>query len=371
MRSTPLWWATSLCVFAILPISSSSFALSPKVEGSAGTSKRSITRLAKDTYLIIHPDAPDSFPQSNTLVAIGSKSVFVVDSCYLPSAAREDIAQIKRWTNKPVRFLVNTHEHLDHNMGNGEYAAAFPGLKIISHSQTRYLMNGFLPPLVKNFNKRTEDLRQIAKTGIKDGEKIDEDLRKQYETVVGGRSAVYEEFSKWKLVLPNTIVDTRRTFDIGGRSVVVQFLGRGNTAGDLVISLPKDRIVATGDLVDYPVPYLGGGFPVEEIVTLGKLAQMNAKLYVPGHGAAFHGTGFIQTEREFLKQVVKAVQEAVFVVGGGGKKLEKVRAIVMKKLDIPLWTKRFGDSDKDSNEMFATFSLPGAIEAAYADIWRK
>ena len=58
---------------------------------------------------------------------IGERAVLVVDSCcLLPSTARQDIEQIKQWTNKPVTYLVNTHWHFDHTMGNASYATAFP-----------------------------------------------------------------------------------------------------------------------------------------------------------------------------------------------------------------------------------------------------
>src|SRR5688500_11975202 len=73
---------------------------------TAFTRERTVTRLAEGVYAIRHADAPDEFPQSNTLVVIGSREVLVVDSCYMPSSAREDIAQIRKWTDKPVRYLV-------------------------------------------------------------------------------------------------------------------------------------------------------------------------------------------------------------------------------------------------------------------------
>ncbi|MCI0352946.1 MAG: MBL fold metallo-hydrolase, partial [Acidobacteriales bacterium] len=85
---------------------------------SSSTKQRTVTQLAEGIYEIRHPDAPDQFPQSNTTVIIGDRDVLVVDSCYLPSAAREDIAQIKKWTSKPLRYLVNNHWHFDHTMGN-------------------------------------------------------------------------------------------------------------------------------------------------------------------------------------------------------------------------------------------------------------
>src|SRR4051812_31383083 len=78
---------------------------------SVTTKERTNTKLADGIYEIRHPDAPDGFPQSNTTVIIGDRDVLVVDSCLLPSTTREDIAQIRKWTNKPVTYLLNTHWH--------------------------------------------------------------------------------------------------------------------------------------------------------------------------------------------------------------------------------------------------------------------
>src|SRR3954469_18982000 len=84
---------------------------------STETKERTTSKLADGIYEIRHPDAPDSFPQSNTTVIIGEKSVLVVDSCLLPSTTRQDIEQIRKWTDKPVTYLLNTHWHFDHTLG--------------------------------------------------------------------------------------------------------------------------------------------------------------------------------------------------------------------------------------------------------------
>jgi cyclase len=107
---------------------------------SVNTTQRTTTKLAEGVYVIRHKDAPDTFPQGNTVVVIGENGVLVVDSCYLPSTAREDIAQIRQWTNKPVRYVLNTHWHQDHNYGNAAYAEAFPGVAIIAQTQTAKMM---------------------------------------------------------------------------------------------------------------------------------------------------------------------------------------------------------------------------------------
>jgi hypothetical protein len=94
------------------------FAQSPLLADSVTAKERTVTKLAEGVYEIRHKDPPDHFSQGNTVVIIGDIGVLVVDSCYLPSSAREDIAQIRQWTNKPIRYLLNTHWHSDHNFGN-------------------------------------------------------------------------------------------------------------------------------------------------------------------------------------------------------------------------------------------------------------
>lgn len=108
------------------------------------TKDRTVTTVAPGVYMIRHKDAPNGIPNGNTEVIIGEREVLVVDSCYLASEAKQDIAQIRAWTDKPVRYLVNTHWHNDHTMGNTTYAAAFPDVSIVAHSETRTMMKGYL-----------------------------------------------------------------------------------------------------------------------------------------------------------------------------------------------------------------------------------
>ena len=96
-----------------------------------------VERLADGVYAIIHDDATDQWPHGNTGVVVSDDGVLVVDATYLPSRARADIALIRRLTDRPVRYLVNTHWHMDHTHGNEAYRDAFPGLTIVTERQTR------------------------------------------------------------------------------------------------------------------------------------------------------------------------------------------------------------------------------------------
>src|SRR5215468_6721866 len=113
---------------------------------AAEESPRKVTKLADGIYAIEHPGhRQDGLFSGNTTVIIGARQVFVVDSAYLPSVTREDIAQIRQWTNKPVTFVLNTHFHNDHNLGNSLYVDAFPAVTIIAHSETKKSMDLFGP----------------------------------------------------------------------------------------------------------------------------------------------------------------------------------------------------------------------------------
>src|ERR1700683_1392430 len=82
------------------------------------TNERRGTKLADGVYAIEHKYLYDGSSSGNTTVIIEEREVLVVDSCYRPSSAQEDIAEIRQWTNKPVGYLLNTHFHNDHNNGN-------------------------------------------------------------------------------------------------------------------------------------------------------------------------------------------------------------------------------------------------------------
>ena len=118
-------------------------AAGPATADTFASKERVGTPLAPAVFAIRHKDATPDWPSGNTLVVIGEREVLVVDSCVLPSAAREDIAQIRQWTDKPVRWLVNTHWHIDHNAGNRAYLDAFPGLAIVAQRATKAMMDEY------------------------------------------------------------------------------------------------------------------------------------------------------------------------------------------------------------------------------------
>jgi glyoxylase-like metal-dependent hydrolase (beta-lactamase superfamily II) len=331
---------------------------------SVATTSRSVTKLAEGVYEIRHPDAPDTFPQSNTTVIIGERSVLVVDSCLLPSAAKQDIEQIKQWTNKPVTYLVNTHWHFDHTGGNATYAAAYPEIQIIAHGATLKTIADFNQGAMDRYPTRAQKFQKVLDS-VKnpDGTPLTEFDRADYQKSLQGLGSVVAEFKSTKQLNPNVSFETELKIDLGGRMVEVRHLGRGNTAGDTIVYLPKEKILATGDLLDHPVPYMFGGFPVDFVETLWKLEEIDAMTIVPGHGDVQHDKAYIRQTRELMLAVNTEVEKEI----NEGKSVEEVQAELPKRLDVKSWREKFVGTSKDDGGFFDQ-SFAGLVKASYAQI---
>lgn len=338
---------------------------------SVKTLKRTTEKITEGVYVIRHKDAPDTFPQGNTTVVIGEREVLVVDSCYLPSSAKEDIAQIRQWTNKPVRYLVNTHWHFDHTMGNAAYWEAFSPLTIIAHTETAKQSAGYNPGWFERFPKRVEGFRRSLENGKADnGKPLTEGERKELQDAIAGIEPVYAEFKTIVDRSPNLTFSEELTVNLGNREVRIKHLGRGNTAGDAIVYLPKEKILVTGDLLVSPVPYLFGGYPSEFVKTLEKMAWLEANTIVPGHGAVFRGeTGkaYIAQVHDFLKSVVEEVSRETHHLGSGTRNLETIRQNIKNSPEAVVWKQKFAGADKDNQDFFDG-SFHSLIAAAHAEI---
>jgi cyclase len=280
------------------------FVLSAAAASTYGQSQRKVTQLADGVYEIQHE------PNGNTTVIIGERQVFVVDTCFLPSAAQEDIAQIRQWTDKPVSFVLNTHFHNDHNLGNRNYVSEFPALTIIAHVETKKEMDRFGPGSAGREEKTIATFRNMLETGkTRDGQVLSDDDKAEVKKALARQIQWTEQIREVKFQSATLTFGHDFSIDIGNREVEVKFLGRGNTAGDAVVYLPKEKIVVAGDLVVNPIPYTYDGYPVEWIQTLENLTHLDADTVVPGHGPVMHGKVYIYLLRGRMKSAVDQMNE--------------------------------------------------------------
>jgi cyclase len=357
-----VWGGLSL-LFLLVAAAGAAFADSSSVK------ERTATKLTDGIYEIRHRDARNGFPQGNTTVIIGDREVLVVDSCYLSSSAREDIAQIRTWTDKPIRYLLNTHWHADHTRGNGVYFDAFPSINIISQTATRELIKGFYADHPENAVsvalRGTAVYKRYLETGkTDDGTALTEGDKKQVKELLAGIDSVVAEFTNLVPRLPNMTFDRELDLDLGNREVQIKFLGRGNTAGDAIAYLPKEKILIAGDLVVHPGPYMGSGFPSEWSAALEKMIAMNPETIVPGHGEILHGTTYLAQLVELATTVAAQVKEQYY-------RLTNIATLddVRKAIDMDALRKRFGGYFKDDAQNGDPYlDLDGLIKVAYEEI---
>jgi cyclase len=361
--------ATLLAIWLITPLL--------LLADSVSSNQRTVTKLAEGIYLIRHKNAPDHFPQGNTVVIIGATDVLVVDSCYLPSSAREDIAQIRQWTDKPVRYLLNTHWHNDHNQGNAAYGDAFPALTIIAQTETAKLMALRNASYLSEYPHRMERFQQEIDSGkhpngtpLTEGEL--EDLKNAVKGGKAASDAVSAEFRNLRVRVPDVTFDHELDLDLGNREVQLKYLGRGNTVGDAIAYVPNEKILITGDLVDSPVPYLGGGFPIEQVATLKRMAELDFEKLVPGHGGVLKGKDFVQQEIELIEAVIAAMnQEIGRTSANPQKRFDEIKNAVERNVDVNAWRQKFAGDDPAEQDFFEVFAWPGLLEAAHAEMWPR
>ena len=319
-----------------------------------GQTDRSVTKLAEGVYEIQHKDPLDGSASGNTTVIIGERQVFVVDSCFLPSAAREDIAQIRQWTSRPVAFVLNTHFHNDHNLGNRAYMDAFPSVTIIAHAETKKDMDMFGPGSASREEKGIAALKQMLETGkTRDGQALTPEEKTEVKNALTRRIQIVDEIKQVAFQSATLTFEHDFTVDVGNREVQVKFMGRGNTAGDAVVYLPKEKIVVAGDLVVYPIPYIYDGYPTEWIQTLQNLAQLDADSIVPGHGPILHDKAYIYLIRDLLKSAVDQVNAKL---RQSGPAMFRSFDEVKEAVDLTPFRQRFAGSDKDLAAAFDDMS---------------
>src|SRR6476646_7001121 len=199
-----------------------------------------IVKLAKGVYAAIRTEPPGLTVNANSVFIINDSDVVVVDTTLTPGTARETIAALRQLTNKPVKYVINTHWHDDHIMGNQAYREAFPGVEFIGQAKLpEYLPTTGLanrqaamseqgyPGFIKALKSRLEKKESIF-GGPMDQEEID-----TYQSSVEIAERYMAENPKVEIILPTITVQDQLTLRRGKRTIDIRYFGRGHTSGDL------------------------------------------------------------------------------------------------------------------------------------------
>ena len=220
--------------------------------GGAAFALEGLTKIADNVYS--YAGEKDASPThsfaANAGIVIGRDGILVVDTLTSAKEAQRFLADIRKISDKPIKYVVNTHTHLDHAFGNGVFAKQ--GAIIISHDADRRLLEKVGEATLKN----------IANFGLKS------------EDMVGT-----------EIDYPSLTFNDRMTIDLGGETVELIRVAPSHTEGSVIAYLPAKKLLFSGDILftDFH-PYLADGDIPGWTKTLDALLAMDVERIIPGHG---------------------------------------------------------------------------------------
>lgn len=266
----------------------------PPMEAQGATPRHRMTKITETVYRADNPGTPGV--NSTSWVFINDQDVLVTDSEGSLDSARSLLAGVATITPKPVRYLVDTHFHIDHAYGN----AALPStVQIIGSDFThRMLLSREAREGVtfKNFGvtpypARLDNLKAqlAAETDAAKRGPLEQQIATQEAT-----RAFYA--SNFPLQPPNLTVKESMSVWSGAKEFRILFIGRAHTGGDVVVYVPSEKTVASGDILfKATVGWQGDAFPNEHPATLDALKKLDIELLLPGHGDHIQGRANIDT----------------------------------------------------------------------------
>lgn len=283
----------------------------------------------------------------NTTFVIGEKGVVVFDGGHVPAMADQIIEKVRSLTTAPVTHVIISHWHGDHNFGIFRFAEEFPNVQFVAHRFTDAAMQSAKIDYILGYasftQERLPDYVKQLETGKRlNGEPLDAGRRKAFEDIVRHGAEIGSEFKRVKLTLPNITFDTNLTIKVGARKIEILYLGDGNTEGDIVMWLPSQRIVATGDLVVFPSPYAFNVPPRKWANTLTKLNALGYTKLVPGHGQTQSGTKYV----DLIIETATSIADQRDALIAQGVSHEEIAA----QLDFSDFETKFtnGDSERET-----------------------
>jgi cyclase len=261
-------------LFAMLIITSGGFGFSQPFDSP----HFKLYSIGDDVYAAIHKPGGQAICNAG-FVDLG-KEVIVFDSFLSIAAARDFKEAIREMTGKPVRWLVNSHSHNDHIRGNQVFV---PGASILSSAAIR-------DDLV-NHGREQADAEQSYATervslyqGMLEESRSDTE-REDAKMWLGYFKAMAESYPDLKITPPDLVFKDSITIYGNKRAVKLIEFQQGHMESDIVLYLPEEQILFTGDLVFIEMhPYLADGDPLGLKKTLTKLLEWPVEIVVPGHG---------------------------------------------------------------------------------------
>ncbi len=215
------------------------------------------------------------FGGSNHVWVVFEDFVAVIDANF-PDGAEDVVKAIRKTTNKPIRYVFDTHHHGDHAYGNSVFFRE--GASVVAQAQCARLMNKY-------------GLREFKEAG-------------EGPT---GRKDVANSFLK----APAVVFDDRLVLEDGKQRVEFLYLAHGHTAGDAVAWMPKHGILCTGDAcVNGAYNFMGHSDSSSWVNALEKMKKLKPKMICPGHGP-IDGPQLVERQQRFFVELRNEVSKGI------------------------------------------------------------
>ena len=322
-------------------------------------------QVADGVYVFLTPPYGDVGLDGNSVVILSSDGVLVFDTNGTPAAAEAVLMEIRKLTDKPVKYVVISHWHWDHWYGTEVYRRAFPEVHVITHEKTRELMMG--PALA--FNQPGLDqqlpgyLDDLAKR-VAAGEAATTppaNLARLKSALAMGRFFLDQKRGVHHTFADVTFSD-RLTLHLGEREIQVLNFGRAVTPGDAFLYLPKERIVVTGDLLVNPVSFALGVYPTGWLSALERIDSLDATVWVTGHGEPLHDKTLLHATMDVFRELLRQGKE----MRAKGLDPDQAKEAILPSLE-KLRT-RITKDDPRQNDLFAVYLVDWYLHRVYDEL---
>jgi cyclase len=211
-----------------------------------------LTKIADNvySYVAVKNGGPANSFAANAGIIIGRDAIAVVDTLISAKEAQRFIRDIRKVSDKPIRYVINTHYHLDHTFGNAEFAKL--GAVIVSHAECR-----------KNMLKSSEDTLKNAKD----------------------HGLTPEQMAGTKIAYPALTFTDRMAIDLDGHEIELIYLGPSHTNDSILVLVPDKKVLFAGDMLftDFH-PFIADGDIPGWVKNLDSIAALDVEKIIPGHG---------------------------------------------------------------------------------------
>jgi len=222
------------------------------ISGGHALAQDGLVKIAENVYSYVDvkdASAARSFA-ANAGIIVGQDGIAVVDTLISAQEAQRFIKDIRKISNKPIKYVIDTHYHLDHTFGNSEFAKL--GAIIVAQENCRASM----------LHTSEATLQNAANYGLS-----------------------VEQMAGTQIAYPTLTFSDRMTIDLGDEQVKLIYVGPSHSTGNILVEVPAQKVLFTGDILftDFH-PYIADGDIPGWINNLDAIETLGVERIIPGHG---------------------------------------------------------------------------------------